>query len=243
MTAIVDVRALELSIGPMTILRGIDLTVAAGERVAVIGPSGSGKSTLIRCINGLARPTRGTVRLFGEAPQSAREWRRARQRIATVFQSSELFSHLPVLENTAVLRRRLFRLPRQEAETEARRWLAAFGVDHLAARYPFQLSGGERQRVALARALCKSPDLLLLDEPTSALDPERVQDLVAAIGAVTARGITAITATHELRIVRNHADRLVFMDGGHIVEEGYPADLLDAPRTERLARFLAHVLR
>lgn len=235
---IVELEKIELSLGGVTILKDLNLSVACGERVVLIGPSGSGKSSLLRCINGLASPQKGSMRLFGEPIDSASALRQARLHMDTIFQGFNLYSHLTVLENVMLAPYRLLRRPREETEKAARAHLLSLGVDKLAQKYPHELSGGQRQRVALARALSKTPEILLLDEPTSALDPESVKGALDAIEAATAGGITTICVTHELAFARRQAHRIVFMDHGEICESGTPAAIFSDPKSERLKRFL-----
>jgi len=240
----IELSDLCLSFGAFRALDGVSLSVAAGEKVVLLGPSGSGKSSLLRCINGLAEPEAGTVRLFGEAVRDGAALRRARQRLGTIFQQFNLYSTRTALENVALAPRRLRGLDRAAAEALALRHLEAVGVAPLAAKYPFQLSGGEQQRVAIARALAMEPEVLLLDEPTSALDPELVQSVLALIERLCAAGgRTVLCVTHELGFARRLADRVVFMDAGRIVEEGPPGELFTRPRSERLRRFLEQVRR
>ena len=235
---IIELDAIGLSFGATTVLRDVDLTVCCGERVVIIGPSGSGKSTLIRCMNGLAAPQTGRVRVFGGDLAHAEALRTCRRHSDMIFQSFHLYANRTVLENVALAPIHVLGLPRHAAEAEAMRHLEAMEIDHLRSAYPFQLSGGQQQRVALARALAKSPDILLLDEPTAALDPELVGSVLLAIERATAKGMTTVTVTHELGFARRQAHRVIFMADGRIVEEGTPDALFAAPRTPRLAAFL-----
>lgn len=223
-------------------LDGVSLCIAAGEKLALVGPSGSGKSTLLRCMNGLARPDAGAVRLFGEDAGDPATLRRALLRMGTIFQQFNLYSNRTALGNVTMALRQLRGLERRHAEAAAMERLAEVGVEHLAAKYPFQLSGGEQQRVAIARALAMEPKVLLLDEPTSALDPERVQSVLALLeNLCAAAGLTVVCVTHELAFASRLAGRVVFLEGGRIVEEGAPAALFSRPRSERLRRFLEHL--
>ena len=235
---IIELQGVRLSYGDTPVLRGIDLTIRCGERVAVIGPSGSGKSTLVRCMNGLARPQDGTVRVFGRDLRDAAALRDCRRHSEMIFQSFNLYGQLRILENVTLAPIKLLGMPRAAAEAAARQHLAAMEVADLAEAFPFELSGGQRQRVALARALIKAPDILLLDEPTSALDPERVGGVLQAIERATQRGLTTVTVTHELGFARRQASRLIFMEDGRVVEDGPVDQTLAAPRSPRLARFL-----
>jgi glutamate transport system ATP-binding protein len=236
----IELRGLRLSFGPHRILAGIDLTVAAGERVALIGPSGSGKSTLLRCVNGLERPDEGEVLIFGERLASrGRALVDARRRMGMIFQHFNLYSMKTVLENVMMAPSAVGGLPKAEAERVARDCLARVEVAMLADKYPFQISGGQQQRVAIARALAMRPEILLLDEPTSALDPELVQSMLELVQSLADEGMTILCVTHEIGFARRLADRLLFMAGGQILESGRPEALLDAPRSERLRSFLA----
>lgn len=235
---IIELEGVSLNLGGTEVLRCIDLSVRCGERLAIIGPSGSGKSTLLRCMNGLARPSTGVVRLFGEPIDGGASTKEARLRMETIFQSFNLYSNRTVLQNVMLVPTRLLGLPRDAAQRLAMEHLDAMGIADLAARYPFQLSGGQQQRVALARALAKSPEVLLLDEPTSALDPERVQSVLSLIAEVTHKGVTTVMVTHELGFARRQAHRMIFMCDGRIVEDGTPEQMLERPRSVRLNAFL-----
>ncbi|MCJ8142272.1 amino acid ABC transporter ATP-binding protein [Ancylobacter sp. A5.8] len=235
---VIEMTGVRLAFGSTDILRGIDLTIHCGERVAIIGPSGSGKSSLIRCMNGLAQPQSGRIIVLGEDISSAVGLAECRQRTDMIFQSFNLYSQMTVLENVMLALRHVLKLPASTARQKALEHLAALEMDRFAARYPFELSGGQQQRVALARALAKGPDILLLDEPTSALDPELVRSVMAAIVEATAKGITTVTVTHELGFAREHADRLVFLCEGQIVEQGAPKAMIANPVSARLAAFL-----
>lgn len=239
---IVEFSGVHLRLGDTEVLRGIDLTIGCGERVAIIGPSGSGKSSLLRCINGLVRPGAGAVRVFGEDISSPAALQSIRLRTEMIFQSFNLYSNRTALGNVMLAPERLLGMPRAAAEKLAREQLEAVGIGHLAHAYPFELSGGQQQRVALARAFAKSPELMLFDEPTSALDPELVQGVLGLIEAATTKGITTVTVTHELGFARRQAQRMLFMCEGRILEDGAPADLLDRPRNERLKALLQHRL-
>jgi polar amino acid transport system ATP-binding protein len=249
------VRGLRKNFGTHTVLDGIDLDVAEGEVVVLLGPSGSGKSTLLRCVNHLAKPDAGTVRLRGELigyrhePRgnklrelSAGAIRRQRTQIGMVFQEFNLFPHLTVLENIVEAPVAVRRLPAKAASSRARELLSSVGLAGRETAYPEQLSGGQRQRVAIARALAMEPRLMLFDEPTSALDPELVGEVLKVMRAVAAAGMTMIVVTHELGFAREVADSVVFLDGGRIVESGPPATVLEHPRHERARAFLAAVL-
>jgi polar amino acid transport system ATP-binding protein len=250
----IRIEALRKSFGALEVLKGIDLTVARGEVVCLIGPSGSGKSTLLRCINFLEEPTSGLVSLDGEpvgyrvdaagrrVRDSARRINAMRARIGIVFQSYNLWPHKTALGNVmealVVVRRR----PPVEARQVGLAMLDRVGLREKADEYPSRLSGGQQQRVAIARALAMEPEVMLFDEVTSALDPELVGEVLKVMRALAADGMTMVVVTHEMGFAREVADRVVFMDGGVIVEEGPPDVVLGRPRNERTRRFLARVL-
>jgi len=244
---LVEVRGLTKSFGDLQVLRGIDLTVARGSVTVLIGPSGSGKTTLLRCLNSLEVPDAGTVRVDDVALDLTRrptraELRRLRATSGMVFQSHQLFPHRTALQN--VTEGPLFaqRRPRAEVTAEATALLAKVGLADKAGAYPHELSGGQQQRVGIARALALRPRLLLFDEPTSALDPETVGDVLCVMRDLAAEGWTMVVVTHEIRFARQVADHVVFMDGGVVVEEGRPDDVLADPRHERTRRFLQRIL-
>lgn len=249
----VEIRSVHKRFGGLDVLRGIDLTVRAGEVTVILGPSGSGKSTLLRTINHLEKVDRGWIGVDGtligyrrdgdklyELPE--REVLRRRTRIGFVFQNFNLFPHLTVLENLIEAPVAALGRPRKEAVADAERLLARVGLADRAGAYPGQLSGGQQQRVAIARALALEPKLLLFDEPTSALDPELVGEVLDVIKDLARRGTTMIVVTHEIGFAREVADTVVFMDEGRIVEQGAPGDVLDRPRHERTRAFLSKVL-
>ena len=240
---LVSIRGLHKSFGDNAVLRGVDLEVDEGEVVCVIGPSGSGKSTLLRCVNLLERPTEGVVEAAGHdmcSPDADLD--AARREIGMVFQHFNLFSHLSILDNVTIAQRRVLGRSRAEAEAEARRRLEEVGVVGKERARPSQLSGGQQQRVAIARALAMGPKLMLFDEPTSALDPELVGEVLSVMKRLAAEGMTMIVVTHEMGFAREVADRVVFIDGGVIVEQGPPTAVLAAPETERAQSFLRRVL-
>ncbi|ANZ14964.1 amino acid ABC transporter ATP-binding protein [Streptomyces noursei] len=239
----IEVRGLHKAFGALEVLRGIDFSVARGEVVCVIGPSGSGKSTLLRCVNLLEEPTAGRITVAGtEVTDPEVDIDRVRRRIGMVFQSFNLFPHLTALENLTIAQRRVLRRDRPTAARIARDQLARVGLGDKEAAYPAQLSGGQQQRVAIARALAMDPELMLFDEPTSALDPELVGDVLAVMRALARDGMTMLVVTHEMGFAREVADRVVFMDGGLVVEEGTPGQVVGAPRHERTRAFLSRVL-
>jgi polar amino acid transport system ATP-binding protein len=229
--------------GAHTVLCGVDLEVQDGEVVCVIGPSGSGKSTLLRCLNMLERPTEGRVFLGTDeltapgAPVDA-----MRRRLGMVFQSFNLFPHRTVLDNVTLAPIRVLGLDRTAARAGAMELLARVGLADKAGEHPSRLSGGQQQRVAIARALAMKPEAMLFDEVTSALDPELVKDVLGVMRGLAEAGMTMVVVTHEMGFAREVGDRVVFMDGGLIVEQGDPAQVLLAPAEERTRRFLSLVL-
>ncbi|WP_129656512.1 amino acid ABC transporter ATP-binding protein [Rothia halotolerans] len=238
-----SIRGLHKSYGPVDVLKGIDLEIDAGEVVCLIGPSGSGKSTLLRCVNLLETPQRGTIEVAGhEVTDPEADLDLARRSVGMVFQQFNLFPHLTVLENCTVAQTKVLRRSKREAAEAARRNLELVGLTDKADRYPDQLSGGQQQRVAIARALSMDPQLMLFDEPTSALDPETVGDVLAVMRSLAERGMTMLVVTHEMAFARDVADRVAFMDGGVIVEEGPAAEVIGDPQHERTRRFLSRVL-
>ncbi|WP_066986069.1 amino acid ABC transporter ATP-binding protein [Streptomyces sp. NRRL F-4489] len=241
--AAIEVRGLRKTFGTLEVLRGIDFSVARGEVVCVIGPSGSGKSTLLRCVNLLEEPSAGRITVAGtEVTDPEVDLDRVRRRIGMVFQSFNLFPHLTVLENLTLAQRRVLRRDRAAADRIAHGLLARVGLADKAAAYPARLSGGQQQRVAIARALAMDPELMLFDEPTSALDPELVGEVLSVMRSLARDGMTMLVVTHEMGFAREVADRVVFLDGGLIVEEGTPERVVGAPRHERTRAFLARVL-
>ncbi|MCM4080946.1 amino acid ABC transporter ATP-binding protein [Paractinoplanes hotanensis] len=239
----IEITALHKSFGSLEVLRGIDLTVAAGEVVCVIGPSGSGKSTLLRCVNLLEEPTSGSIRVAGiEVTDPDCDIDAVRRGVGMVFQQFNLFGHLTVRENVTIAQRRVLKRSRAEADRIAAENLDRVGLADKASSYPAQLSGGQQQRVAIARSLAMEPQLMLFDEPTSALDPELVGEVLAVMRGLVADGMTMLVVTHEMAFAREVASRVVFMDDGVIVEQGPPAEVFGKPREERTREFLHRVL-
>jgi polar amino acid transport system ATP-binding protein len=243
MAPAIEVRSLHKSFGSNEVLKGIDFHVDQGEVVCVIGPSGSGKSTLLRCVNRLEEPTSGTVMVEGiDITDSETDLDDVRTRIGMVFQQFNLFPHLTVLRNLTLAQQRAKKRGKAEATEIARRNLAKVGLAEKADAFPSQLSGGQQQRVAIARALSMDPDMMLFDEPTSALDPELVGDVLEVMKQLAREGMTMMVVTHEMGFAREVGDRVVFMDGGVVVEQGQPGDVLGNPQHERTKLFLSKVL-
>jgi polar amino acid transport system ATP-binding protein len=240
----VRLEAVRKSFGDNLVLDGIDLNVALGEVLVVIGPSGSGKSTLLRCVNLLEPIDSGRIFLEGEEiTRKGADVSAVRQRIGIVFQQFNLFPHLKAIDNLTLAARRIKKLSRQNAEARARELLVTVGLEEKAHQYPHQLSGGQQQRVAIARALMMNPHVMLFDEVTSALDPELVGEVLVVMRDLARTGMTMLVVTHEMHFARDVGDRVVFMDEGKIVEEGVPAEVLDRPRMERTQRFLRRSLQ
>lgn len=239
----IQVQDLHKSYGDNEVLKGIDFHVDQGQVVCVIGPSGSGKSTLLRCVNRLEEPTSGKVLVEGiEITDPETDLDKVRSRIGMVFQQFNLFPHMTVLKNLTIAQERVKKRGKAEATKIARENLAKVGLADKEGAYPTQLSGGQQQRVAIARALSMDPDMMLFDEPTSALDPELVGDVLDVMRKLAASGMTMMVVTHEMGFAREVGDKLVFMDGGVIVEEGDPVEVLGNPQHRRTQTFLSKVL-
>ncbi len=241
--AAIDVIKLHKSFGKLEVLKGIDFHVDQGEVVCVIGPSGSGKSTLLRCVNRLEEATAGRILIEGDDitdPDCDVDLVRAR--IGMVFQQFNLFGHLTIQRNLTIAQRRVLKRPKDEANKVATMNLERVGLAEKASAFPAQLSGGQKQRVAIARALAMNPTMMLFDEPTSALDPELVGEVLQVMHSLAEEGMTMMVVTHEMGFAREVADRVVFMDGGVVVEENTPEELLGNPQEERTKRFLSMVL-
>ncbi|MDJ0334009.1 amino acid ABC transporter ATP-binding protein [Salinibacterium sp. G-O1] len=251
---IIQIENLSKHYGKLQVLRGVELNVYPGEVVCIIGPSGSGKSTLLRCVNHLEKPDGGVVRLQGETV-GVRESRGslveltpaelARQRvdIGMVFQSFNLFGHMTVLENIIEAPIQVLGTSRSKAQEHAMQLLEWVRLEGKENTYPRQLSGGQQQRAAIARALAMRPKVMLFDEPTSALDPETVGEVLSIMRRLANEGLTMMVVTHEIDFAREVADRVVFMDGGAIVEMGTPAEVLDRPKEDRTRQFLSRILK
>ncbi|PYM34132.1 MAG: hypothetical protein DME15_09550 [Candidatus Rokuibacteriota bacterium] len=240
---LLQIDDLHKSFGDLEVLKGISLRVRPREVIIVIGPSGSGKSTLLRCINRLEEPTRGVIRVDGvELSARGVDLNRARKDIGMVFQAFNLYPHLTALGNVALALRKVLRMSRQEAEARGRRMLERVGLADKASAYPGELSGGQQQRVAIARALALEPKLMLFDEPTSALDPELVGGVLRVMRDLRDEGMTMVVVTHEMSFARDGGDRVLFMDGGEVVEEGPPSTIFRNPAHQRPREFLQRVL-
>jgi general L-amino acid transport system ATP-binding protein len=242
MSALIEIKGLHKAYGQFEALRGIDLSIAAGEVVVVVGPSGSGKSTLIRCVNLLEDYQRGEVRVGGEKVVRGRALARVRAEVGMVFQSFNLFPHLSALHNVALGPLRVRGMSRADADARAQALLEKVGLADQAHKLPGQLSGGQQQRVAIARALAMEPQVLLFDEPTSALDPEMVGEVLAVMQTLAHTGVTMVIVTHEMGFARCVADRVVFMEDGLIVEVAPPETFFGAPREARTRAFLQAIL-
>ncbi len=241
---VVRTEALRKSFGDNLVLDGIDLEVAAGDVLVVIGPSGSGKSTLLRCINLLEPLDSGRIFFEGEEiTRKGTDVSAVRQRIGMVFQQFNLFPHLKVIDNLTIAARRIRRMPRAQAEARGLELLGRVGLTEKAGQHPHQLSGGQQQRVAIARALMMEPHVMLFDEVTSALDPELVGEVLIVMRDLAREGMTMLVVTHEMQFAREVGDRVIFMDEGRIVEQGRPVDVLDQPQEDRTRRFLRRTLQ
>ncbi len=230
--------------GDLHVLQDIELSVARGEVVVVIGPSGSGKSTLCRTINRLETIDKGSITLDGQPlPQEGKELARLRAEVGMVFQSFNLFAHKTILENVTLGPIKVRGQKKAEAEKRGLELLERVGIAHQAAKYPAQLSGGQQQRVAIARALAMDPKVMLFDEPTSALDPEMIKEVLDVMVDLARQGMTMVVVTHEMGFARTAADRVVFMADGAIVEEGTPEEFFTNPRSERAQDFLGKILK
>lgn len=239
---LVELRGVVKRFGEFTALDGIDLTLDRGEVVVILGPSGSGKSTLCRCVNRMEAVDAGEVLVDGvPQPLEGRPLHHFRAEVGMVFQSFNLFAHRSVLDNVTLAPRRVRGVARREAEERARALLDQVGMGHWADAYPAQLSGGQSQRAAIARALAMDPKILLFDEPTSALDPEMTREVLATMRQLAQAGTTMLVVTHEMSFARDCADRVVFMDGGRIVETAEPEAFFTAPKTARAREFLSSV--
>ena len=239
---IVRIKDLHKSYGDLEVLRGIDIDVHRGEVVVVLGPSGSGKSTMLRCVNLLEKPTSGQI-IFEGADITAKgvDINGVRAKLGMVFQQFNLFPHLSVKKNVMIAQQKVLKRSKEEVEQIAVQELEKVGLGDRVDFMPSQLSGGQQQRVAIARALAMNPHVMLFDEATSALDPELVRDVLAVMRDLARGGMTMIVVTHEMKFARDVADRVIFMDGGVVVEQGTPAEVFDHPKSERTREFLGHI--
>ncbi|MGN6215829.1 MAG: amino acid ABC transporter ATP-binding protein [Solirubrobacterales bacterium] len=249
--AMVSLQGICKRFGDLEVLKGVDIEVGRGEVVCILGPSGSGKSTLLRCVNLLEPPEEGEIFIEGhdicKGPGSGTgeeswELNFVRQRVGIVFQQFNLFPHKTALENVTLAQERVLGRSKQEAREKATELLERVGLGDRLSQYPETLSGGQQQRVAIARALAMDPHVMLFDEVTSALDPELVKEVLDVMRELAEEGMTMMVVTHEIGFAREVADRVIFMDGGVIVEEGPPAEVLENPREERTRQFLGLVL-
>mgnify|MGYP003628170225 FL=1 len=225
------------------VLKNINLTVREGERIVIAGPSGSGKSTLIRCLNRLEAHQRGRIMVDGvELTEDLKRIDAVRREVGMVFQQFNLFPHMSVLDNCTLAPIWVRKMPKDEAEALAMKYLERVKIPEQAAKFPGQLSGGQQQRVAIARALCMQPKIMLFDEPTSALDPEMIKEVLDVMVELALDGMTMVCVTHEMGFARQVANRVVFMDQGEIVEEAAPEEFFNAPKNERTKAFLAQIL-
>ena len=229
--------------GQFHVLKNINLTVQPGERIVLCGPSGSGKSTTIRCINHLEEHQQGRIVVDGiELNEDIRNIERVRQEVGMVFQNFNLFPHLTVLQNCTLAPIWVRKMPKKEAEDLAVHYLERVRIAEHAHKFPGQISGGQQQRVAIARSLCMKPKIMLFDEPTSALDPEMVKEVLDTMIGLAQSGMTMLCVTHEMGFARDVANHVVFMDGGHVIEEGSPKDIFYRPKEKRTQQFLARIL-
>jgi len=239
----ISVKNLKKCYGDLEVLKDISTDVTKGEVVCVIGPSGSGKSTFLRCLNRLETVTAGSIVVDGNNITDKHiNINKVRENIGMVFQHFNLFNNLNILDNLTLAPVQLKKCSKAEAEERAKKMLAKVGLEDKASSYPSQLSGGQKQRVAIARALCMEPDIMLFDEPTSALDPEMVGEVLQVMKDLAADGMTMVIVTHEMGFAREVADRVIFMDGGYIIEEGTPSEVLLNPKEARTIDFLNKVL-
>ncbi len=239
----IQVKNLRKNFGKLEVLKDISMNVSEGEVVVLLGPSGSGKSTLLRCLNQLETATAGQIIVNGsDVTDKHTDINKVRENIGMVFQHFNLFNHLTVLGNMTLAPVHLKKLTKDQAKTAAMQLLTRVGLSDKASAYPSQLSGGQKQRVAIARALEMKPDIMLFDEPTSALDPEMVGEVLAVMKELAKEGMTMVVVTHEIGFAREVADRVIFMEGGYIVEEGTPEEVLLNPKEPRTIDFLSKVL-
>ncbi|MDE0035553.1 MAG: amino acid ABC transporter ATP-binding protein [Deltaproteobacteria bacterium] len=239
----VEIEGMHKWFGTFHVLKNINLRVTAGERIVICGPSGSGKSTLIRCINRLEVHQQGSIVVDGiELTRDVKNIEQIRSEVGMVFQHFNLFPHLTVLENCTLGPMWVRKLPKDEAEEVAQRYLERVQIPEQADKYPGQLSGGQQQRVAIARSLCMQPKIMLFDEPTSALDPEMIKEVLDTMLELAETGMTMLVVTHEMGFARRAADRVIFMDGGEIIEKNAPEPFFNNPQNDRTKLFLSQIL-
>ena len=239
----IDVKNLSKSFGNLEVLKGVSEHISKGERVVLIGPSGSGKSTFLRCLNLLETPTGGEIIFEGQSITDDKcDINKIRQKMGMVFQHFNLFPNMTILKNITLAPVRTGLMNKEQAEKKARELLKRVGLEDKADSYPAQLSGGQKQRIAIVRALCMQPEVMLFDEPTSALDPEMVGEVLDVMKELAKSGMTMVCVTHEMGFAREVADRVLFMDGGKIVEEGTPQQIFGDPKEQRTKDFLNKVL-
>ena len=240
----IEVKNLEKSFGDLHILKGITTTIEKGEKVVIIGPSGSGKSTFLRCLNRLEQPTSGQILFEGQdlTRMPDKQLYAVREKMGMVFQHFHLFPHLTIRKNITLAPVKLGLMNQQQANETAERLLKKVGLSDKAEQYPNQLSGGQKQRIAIARAVAMNPDVMLFDEPTSALDPEMVGEVLELMRELASEGMTMVVVTHEMGFAREVASRVMFMDGGKIMEENVPQEFFSNPKNPRLREFLSKVL-
>ena len=238
----INIKGLKKAFGDNEVLKGIDLDIKEREVVVIIGPSGSGKSTLLRCMNYLEEPTGGVVSVDGILLDGEANINKVREEVGMVFQRFNLFPHMTVLQNIMLAPMKVRHVAAAEAEKTAKALLERVGLEDKADAYPEQLSGGQQQRVAIARALAMKPKVMLFDEPTSALDPEMVGEVLDVMRSLAKEGMTMVIVTHEMGFAREVGDRLLFVDGGYIVEQGPPKEVFEHPQEERTKLFLSKVL-
>ena len=238
-----EVKDLCKSFGELQVLKGLNETFYKGDVAAVIGPSGSGKSTFIRCLNLLEQPTSGSIFFEGtDITAKGFDVNKHRQKVGMVFQQFNLFNNLSILDNVTISMEKVKHVSHAEAEAKAMALLKRVGLDSKAGSFPSQLSGGQKQRIAIVRALAMQPEVMLFDEPTSALDPEMVGEVLQVISDLAAEGITMVVVTHEMGFARKVANRVLFMDGGQIAEQGTPEEIFEHPQNPRTKEFLSKVI-
>ena len=240
---VIEMKNVNKWYGDFHVLKDVNLNVAKGERIVICGPSGSGKSTLIRCINHLEEHQEGQIIVNGtRLDTKLKNITNIRREVGMVFQQFNLFPHMTILDNLCFAPVWARNTPRAEAEETAVRYLERVGIGEQKDKYPGQLSGGQQQRVAIARSLCMNPSIMLFDEPTSALDPEMIKEVLDVMIELADTGMTMLCVTHEMAFARSVADRVIFMDGGEIVEENDPVSFFDSPQVDRTQKFLSQIL-